>query len=318
MLIPVGRELVNKFSWSFSAAADFEECRRKRYWSKYAMWGGWDASASPVQRKAYQFSKMDNHHTVQGQAVEEAVMWALRRKQEGRDVTPEEVYESAARPILIRSWKESKSGGWEQDPKGCCCLREHYYGEWDAESEKAVGARMKETVHRCIENFLRLVLPRLADVRPEDEVAVAKSGAPESFAWEGITIYAIPDYVYRRQGLWHIHDWKSGGVKPEHQDQLALYGLWAHQKHGIPPDQIVVFVEYLREGKVAMQALDESWLERARERIRLSVGDMAEYLVDGDGARNQPLPREDWELATDRGICARCNFFELCKPELDL
>ena len=46
-------ELKNTFSWSYSASEDFDACRRKRYWSKYGMWGGWDRNASNEQKAAY-------------------------------------------------------------------------------------------------------------------------------------------------------------------------------------------------------------------------------------------------------------------------
>ena len=43
----------------------------------------------------------------------------------------------------------------------------------------------------------------------------------------------------------------------------------------------------------------------------------AEYLVDHDRSANVPLPKEEWELTTDPANCRQCNFYELCKPELE-
>ncbi len=43
---------------------------------------------------------------------------------------------------------------------------------------------------------------------------------------------------------------------------------------------------------------------------------MTEYLVDFDRAKNEPLPKEEWELAADPASCQHCNFYELCKAEL--
>lgn len=103
-------ELVNAFSWSFSAARDFEECRRRRYWAKYAAWGGWSDSATPIQKTAYRLAKMRNRFSLQGEAVERAVMWALRERQNGRDVAPEGAFETVARPYLRQCWDESTSG----------------------------------------------------------------------------------------------------------------------------------------------------------------------------------------------------------------
>jgi len=311
-------ELKNTFSWSFSAASDFEECRRKRYWGKYAMWGGWSKNASPLQRTAYRLNKMDNRYSLMGRATEDAVMWALRKAQAGGAPTVEEAYEAAARPMLNRAWKESKSGQWEQDPKRVCCLWEHYYGGAKGESKEWVEPVIEQT-RTCIGNFLDRVLPRLAEVRPEQEVHIASpesGGEPECFEFEGIKIYAIPDYVYRLGDVWHIHDWKAGKAKPEHKDQLALYGLWAHTKHGIEAGKIMVFLEYLRDGVMAYEQVTEDMLEAARESVKMSVTDMADFLVDEDIQRNQALPKEDWDLALEPRSCRMCKFYELCEPEL--
>ncbi len=155
-------ELKNTFSWSFSAAHAFEECRRKRYWSKYAMWGGWDKNASEVQRKAYQLNKMDTIYTLMGCAVEESIMWALRQKQEGKEVSIEQAYDAVAKPYLNKAWQESKNKAWMDNPKRYCCLREHYYNTWDVATEKEKTTRVVEATKRCIGHFLERVWPRNA------------------------------------------------------------------------------------------------------------------------------------------------------------
>ena len=105
-------ELKNTFSWSFSAAEDFEACRRRRYWSKYGMWGGWARNASPEQRAAYRLNKMDNRWGLMGQAAENAIMWVLREHQQGRAATAAAAWEKVARPFLTQKWSESAAGNW--------------------------------------------------------------------------------------------------------------------------------------------------------------------------------------------------------------
>jgi len=313
-------ELKNTFSWSFSAAADFEACRRRRYWSKYAMWGGWLPQAPDEARRAYRLSKMENIYSLQGIAAEAAVMWTLRRLQSGTEVEVEEAYREAARPLLNKAWKESREGNWRQDPKHFCCLREHYYRRWDSAGEKEATRAVAANVRRCVENFIVKVWPRLEGVRPADEVAVGvkdAGGALESFEVDGVTVYAIPDYVYRKDDFMHIHDWKSGRPRVSHELQLSLYGLWANIRHGVEAERIIVYIEYLSEGRVAFGSLKESDLDQVRAHIRMSVSDMAAYLVDGDIRRNEPLPKEEWELAADQRECRRCNFYELCAAELE-
>jgi hypothetical protein len=317
-------ELRNNFSWSISAREDFAECRRRRYWAKYAMWNGWKENASPVQRSAYRLSKMENRFTLLGNAVELGVNWLIRAQQDGRAATAEEAYEAAARSFLNRCWSESMKGLWKDSPKKFCCLHEHYYSGLGKEmekkeKEKEMTSGMIVRIKLCLSNFIAKVLSGLAPVKKEQEIAIntVATGDPESFDYEGIKIYAIPDYAYLKDGKMHIHDWKSGGARAAHKDQMAVYGFWAAVKHKIAPEKVNIHLEYLNSGVTDSQELTNENLIRAQELIRDSVAEMAEYLAEGDLRRNEALPKEDWEMSADMNICRRCNFYELCRPELE-
>jgi hypothetical protein len=310
-------KLANTFSWSFSAAEDFDECRRRRYWNKYGKWGGWERNASPEQKKAYQLDKMDNRWALLGQATELAIMRVLRQHQAGVPMSAEQAFENVARPFLRQKWTESKRGEWKVNPKNCCCLREHYYGTMG--DEKAVAEQITLQIQSCIANFIEKVLPRISDVVCEQELPVvtADRGDPENITFGGIKIYVIPDYAYRRGAQFHIHDWKAGKVKESHREQLGLYALWAREKFRARPEEIFLYVEYLREGQVAPFQLGPEAFAPLEARIEESVAEMSEYLVNGDRARNEPLPKEEWELAADPTSCSNCNFYELCRTELE-
>lgn len=310
--------LRNELSWSFSAAGDFEICRRKRYWSKYIAWGGWNQDANPIRQAAYRLNKMDSRFTLQGKVVEKALLWMLQEQQAGRPVTADAAYEQVARPELNAAWKQSKSGAWRDDPKRNCCLHEHYYPAHHEVAEADWTATLREQVQHGLRQAETTVLPRLAHVQAADVVAL---DAPETtkkmegFDWEGVMIYAVPDYVYRQGDTWHIHDWKTGKPKPEHLGQVALYGLWAHRKHAVPPENITVYLEYLQEGRVAAEPITADLLASVEDSIKSSIYDMLDYLEDGDPKRNEPRPKEEWDMTPDRTICKRCNFYELCAPE---
>lgn len=315
-------ELKNVFSWSFSAAEDFEECRRRRYWAKYAMWGGWEAGATDLQRNAYRLGKMENLFSIRGNAVEKAVMWALREKQAGREPGADQAYETQARPYLNSRWDESQQKRWEINPKKYCCLHEHYYGGLgvlDKRGTMEVVDGIIKSVKICVSNFIEKILPKLSAVKPEQEIKVAAAGAgdPESFVLGGVKIYAIPDYAYFADGGIRIHDWKSGKKREKHSCQMEMYALWAAIKYGAAPENIRGYLEYLSSGETQALEFTEQRLSSARERIAQSVSDMASYLVDGDIAGNKPLPPEDWEMAESMATCGKCVFRELCKPELE-
>lgn len=311
--------LPNRFSWSFSAAEDFDICRRRRFWSNYANWGGGDPGADAMARTAYRLDRMENRHALRGRAVEEAVRWILREHQAGRDPEAEEAYQRVARPLLNQCWKASRQQQWRDDPKRFCCLHEHYYPGLQSTDPAIWVPQVIDAAKRCLANFIRHVLPRLVSVTPEQEVPVAtgaRGGDLESFELHGVKVYAIPDYAYRRGDMLCIHDWKSGAPRPGHLRQLSIYGLWAHLKHGVPPERIEVFAEYLGDGTTHRQVLSADRLRAVTEAIGESVADMSAYLVNEDRSANRPLPQELWELTVDRGACRRCRFYELCAPEL--
>ena len=312
-------ELKNTFSWSFSAAEDFDQCRRRRYWSKYGMWGGWARNASPEQKAAYRLCKMDNSWGLMGQATENAIMWVLRQHQQGKPVDADAAWNAVARPFLTRKWNESKEGNWRSSPKQFCCLREHYYGTFENENE--MKRRIAAQIQNCISNFIEKVLPRIGHIPASQEILIAlpeQGGDVENFEYEGVKIYAIPDYAYRVGNEVHVHDWKAGKIKADqHRLQLSLYALWALVKHGANPENVFLYVEYLNEGQVLPFQVSEEELEETRAVIGESVGEMSEYLEDCDRNRNMPLPKEEWELTFDRTNCMQCNFLELCRPELE-
>jgi hypothetical protein len=311
-------KLVNTFSWSHSASTDFELCRRKRYWSKYRAWGGWERDAPPESRTAYRLNKMTNRFCLYGIAAEDAVMWMLKELQAGRTPTREQAYDTVARPLLRRAWDESKQKVWQRVPKAAC-LHEHYYPEFHSLSDREIMDQIAQVVKACLKGFEEHVLPRISDVTPEMEipVGVVGKGDPEHFFFEGVKVYAIPDYVFVREGIWHILDWKSGSAKEAHREQVGLYALWAWEKHQIPPEKVVLSLEYLQAGEHQTFTVSPEDLETARERIGESVQDMSQYLVNADPAANTALPKPEWDLCYEPALCRSCEFFELCRPELE-
>ncbi|MFT5122031.1 MAG: CRISPR/Cas system-associated exonuclease Cas4 (RecB family) [Kiritimatiellia bacterium] len=311
-------ELINDFSWSHSAASDFKDCHRKRYLEKYAKWGGWSREATEEQRTAYRLSKMDNRYSLQGEVVERAAMWMLRQKQKGVTVSADEAYETIARGLLRKAWDESTKQLWKVDVKKRC-LHEHYYPDFLRMEQMELMVAISEAVKLCLHNFEHVFVARFADITADNEVQVARVGMgdPEHFMFEGVKVYAIPDFVHRQGARWFIHDWKSGKIREEHHKQLGVYALWAHIQHQVAPEDIHVSLEYLQVGQAIESDISEADLEATRVDIRSSVDEMKAFLVDGSIRKNEPLPREGWAQTPQRSLCKYCSFYELCAPEFD-
>ncbi|MCF7838794.1 MAG: PD-(D/E)XK nuclease family protein [Candidatus Marinimicrobia bacterium] len=311
-----------EFSWSFSAAMEFEACPRRRYWARYAAPLGRGAEAPTLYRRARQLNRLQSLAACLGTAVDRAVTGWIAAGRRGETLVYEEGYGRAA-AHLNQVWRASKSGAWRDSPSGRDAgLCEHYYGRWDPAAEQAAVAEGKRRVEACLRDFLARVWPGLAAVPAAAEVPVAAMGSGrgplEQFMYQGLRIYAIPDYVYRGGGEVVIVDWKSGGPRPEeHARQLGVYGLWARHRPDLAELPARGVLEYLAHGKQIAVPLGADVLAGIEAWIEESVAGMAAYLEEGDWRRNRPVPREEWDLAADPDVCGGCRFYELCRPELE-
>ena len=312
-------ELKNTFSWSFSQEQDFNDCKRRHYYNRYGMWGGWDIGAAVEKRAAYRLKQMKNKWSLIGDAVESAVLEVLERRRVGSPFSAETAMQTAM-SLLRKAWKEHTSERWRVNPKKYTCISELYYGQIspDSGSERdAWVSLVRGRTEICIQNFFSQILPHIPEVAYEQIVPIARAGQgdPEHFHLGGIKVYAIPDWVYKNEGKLIIHDWKTGVRRDRHKEQLSIYGLWAQKKHSITPDEIELFVEYLESGE---QTQIEYSLEIASalcDRITSSVKEMKQYLVDRDTEKNAPLPKESFPQTEDLSRCKNCNFLELCGRE---
>jgi len=312
-------ELKNTFSWSFSQEQDFKECKRKQFFSRYGMWGGWDSGASSEKRSAYRLKQMKNKWSLIGDAVETAVLEVLERRRVGSPFSAETAMQTAM-SLLRSAWKEHTSEKWRAKPKKYTCISELYYGKISPDS----GTERDEWVSLvrgrteiCIQNFFAQILPHIPEVTYEQIVPIARAGQgdPEHFHLGGIKVYAIPDWVYKNEGKIVVHDWKTGIRRDRHKEQLAIYGLWSQRKHNATPDEIELFIEYLESGEQTQVEYSVEIASALCDRILSSVKEMKQYLVDRDIEKNEPLPKESFPETEDLSRCKNCNFIELCGRE---
>jgi len=309
-------ELKNTFSWSFSQAHDFAECKRRRYWNRYGMWGGWSAAAPVEARTAYRLKQMSNKWSLIGEAVESAILEVLERRRVNSPFSAESALEFAM-TILRNAWSEHKSEHWRSKPKKYTCIKELYYEEISLDpgvERDEWAAQVRQRTEVCLQNFFSHVLPRLPNVPYDMMVPIARPGQgdPEHFHLGNVKVYAIPDWTYRHDGKLFIHDWKTGVRRERHQDQLRVYGLWAQKKHGAAPDELALYIEYLESGECMEVSYTAEIASALCDTITSSVRDMKQYLVDGDIERNEPLPKDSFPKTDDLSICRNCNFRELC------
>ena len=309
-------ELKNTFCWSFSQAQEFADCKRRHYWNRYGMWGGWDAGASEEARMAYRLKQMQNKWSLIGGAVEDAVLDVLERRRVKSEFSVEASLNLAMKKLRT-AWTSHCSEVWRIKPKRCTCISEIYYDEISVnagEDRERWGKQVKQRTEICLRNFYAHVLPRLPEVTYDDMVPFARpeQGDPEHFHIGNIKVYAIPDWVYRLGEKFIIHDWKTGVRREKHKDQLQLYGLWSQMKHSESPENIKLYVEYLESGEFSEIEYSSEIANLLCDKINSSVREMKKYLKDGDTEKNEPLEKDAFPKTDDYTRCKNCNYRELC------
>lgn len=291
--------------------ACFRECPRRYYYQYYASHNGWRDQAPALARATYRLKQLKSLPMLAGEALHEVFAQALVAVRGGGRAPDREALYAQVREPLNKAFAESKNrAAFERAPRQSTMLREFYYGT--GPSDAAVES-MRERLWRAIDGFLASKSFREAASAPFQEIKdVDHKG---HFDLDGTRIYAAPDLDYRLgDGRWVIVDWKTGAVDEEQKTQVAVYGLYLRYRHGVR-DPIVAHLEYVAEGTRTDVAIDEGALEAALREIRDSVAAMRGYLADE--AENRPREREAFPLAADRRICPRCNFYEVCKPDLE-
>jgi len=287
-------------SLSHSTIAKLAECPTRYRLRTFTAWEGWRKSAPPEARQAYRLKQMKSLPALIGLAVEDACRW-LVGEAKGGALHPPSLAVERALAALRRQWKEHESEGWRDDPKSCTAVMERYYGD----ACKVTEVRAK--VERCIGDFHQRLLARLVDAPLLD---IEPFGG---FAWQGLRIFAAPDFAWRDDEGFHILDLKTGRPRPEHSAQLDLYSRQAFEADATL-EAVRCELAYLDAGESSHELVlrrdrcgepvAEGFLRRGRETL-------ARYLVDGDVERFEPLPAAEWPMAPV-SACRWCAFREVC------
>lgn len=302
-----------QWSWSFSRLQVFESCRRMYYYQYYASHNGWERDAPPLAAAAYRLKKLTNLFTALGDAVHQAAQLAVERVALHRPLPDAAELEECIRRKMRSVWQWSVSGREQflQRPNQVPMLHEFYYGR--GPSQELVDL-INDRINRCAQGLAgACTLHELAEGQGE----LVSCEQFNTFDLEGTQVYAVPDLICRRPaGGLLIVDWKTGRQEDHNLEQVALYGLYAHEKLGVLPEDITVRLEYLDAGAVSQVALSADTLEAVRARAAESMAEMRSYLENVE--LNRAKPREEFPTTENRSQCLRCNFLELCAEELRL
>jgi predicted RecB family nuclease len=301
-----------QWSWSFSRQQIFQSCRRRYYYNYYASHNGWEFDAPQESRLAYRLKQLGNIYTALGNGVHETAQSLVARVMEGRKLPDVAEIEEEIRRHLRRVWKSSQENR-EQfliRPRRVDMLREFYYGTGVSDDVvERINQRIVQTAEALAE------CPVWAELSRKDAQVVACEQF-DTVEIAGTPVYAVPDLIYKTAGgQWVIVDWKTGEEAEENRDQVALYVLFVREKYGASPEQITARLEYLNlKSSMEMRFTPEE-LQAVEKNALASMEEMKGLL--SDPALNVPRPKEEFALTEAREQCPWCNFYELCRGELE-
>lgn len=301
-------DLTNDFTWSKSRHEKFQQCLRAYYYQYYGSWGGWEAPAGSPVRELYVLKKLSSRWQWAGSAVHEALKGLLVRARATGQFRPLDELLQQTRQRARQAWSTSREKSYWREASRIAGLVEHEYGE------PVPGAEWKRLWDEVIEGSLRAfyaseTLERIQRTPRSKWLTVDEL---DSWTFEGVKIWVAIDFAYQDEGgLIHVLDWKTGREREVDHTQVGIYGLYAQQKWGVPPAQVLGGLVYLSTpaGERVSVAADAASLEGCRDEMRRSIAAMRERLDDraANVARLERFPQ-----LPGRDPCARCAFRRPC------
>jgi len=303
----MGKVLKNEFAWSKSRMDTFDGCRRRYWFNYYGSWNGWLRTAPKRARDIYILKQLQNRWGWPGARVHEAIERVIKALKSSSQIPKVGDEIQSLTKQMRQDFRFSRDKCYWTAPKGGVALAEHEYGP-DPGSD--TWAFVVSEACRCLEAFFdSTVYPDIVELSPDRFLEIEDFS---HFYLDGLKVWVVMDLCFRRpDDKVVIVDWKTGKAKDPDPVQLSCYALYAKEKWGLRPGDIEVCEYNLKEGRPATSTITEGMLLDVRRIIETSAEGMTRYVVDGDRAKNTPLPEDDFE-AIDTGDCRRCNFRRLC------
>lgn len=302
-----------EWSWSFSRQQLLAGCPRRYYYNYYGSHNGWERGAPKEAALAYRLKKLSNLYLVLGDALHKSAYLMVERIREGRPLPEADVVEEEIRRQLRRVWKSSRDELelFIRRPNRVDMLQEFYYQMEIREDTLAkINGRIKQVSVGLAASDVWAEL-----TAPDAEIVASEQF--DTFPIDGTPVYAVPDLLYRTgDNVWKIVDWKTGEEVEDNRDQVALYALYVQNKHGVSASRISARLEYLSLKTSQQLTFSTEDLQKVEEGAKASMEEMRRLLLDPE--RNVPRAKEAFALTEQRGLCPWCNFYELCREELEL
>jgi hypothetical protein len=302
-------ETVGTRQWSEARIRAFRSCARLGLWTYEVAPQGRSSDAPRAARVARVLSRMTDLSSLVRHVVRGLVVESLGAARGGAPlaIDPDEAIHR-----LRAIWKDAREHWRDGLPAELPSPDRHrpvfevLYGE-EGDALREIANRAP----RCVDAWLRSDLfARLVEASSDDLLWLEPTAADEedrtAFESDGVRVHAVPDLVWRTDGVTEIVEWRTEPAGADAREHLGPRALWAVAMLGADPGALVARIVHLHEdAREEVHVLGEDDLRAAAERIQRDVVELDSLL----GATIDSVPRLD---ATE---CVACHFRAACWPE---
>ena len=298
------RQFKCEFSWSSSREKEWERCRREYWYSRYASWGWWKEKPKGQKYEIMIHKSLTSLPAFTGDCVHKALELWFQSKKKGNELSAKDLYDKSVE-IFREGWRQSAGEDWKARPNKSIHLQEHHFGEEIVKSQTESARLLLE---QCANYFVKSSdLAMVREVNPKQYLSLETLG---TYLFEGVKVYAVPDFAYHDGATVHIWDWKTGKPREEDMYQLYTYALYGREKWSASLDNTVLHVAYLGEGHVNTTEVDLRYLSYVEQRMSLAMHQMFDSHYDPD--KEGPI-MSNWPASPESRKCGKCRFRSLCQ-----
>lgn len=193
-------------------------------------------------------------------------------------------------------------------------MQKHFFERYYHSTEIINAEEMYEKSFSALQHFLlsdRFNWIRERAIERQDEWVIEPDGFGETRI-AGMKAYCKVDCMLPYEDKVYIFDWKTGKAEVEkHRKQVIGYALFAHHNYGFDQEKIIPILAYLKDSYQEEQIIiRQDELSSFMQQVKGESEEMFSYTSNTQ--KNIPLPKERFEMTPFTGLCAYCEFRELC------
>ncbi len=291
------------FSWSISRHSLFERCPRQYYLNYYGSRRVREANSELVSA-IWWLKQVTRLRQWVGTTVHSAAQWAVRAHRDGESLDEERLIERVVR--TFREGVQASERGTRHRNRWVV-LYEHVYPDEPSTIDYGAAEQLVAALTRTL-----LESETLAAIRSLPPEAIREVDEPfQSFLFDGVKTFAIPDVLLEGDDRITIIDWKTGDITGEIIPwQAGVYRVYAHHTYGTPEEAIEVLIAELADaGQTAPPIGGLPTLTETETFMRASMKAMIDKMENVD---YHTASISDFPMTDDQALCQRCAFKRAC------